>query len=184
VSNRDEGLYFRVPEDWAVLELAESDTGIPETIGASDPWRRLLDRSPTPGVANFNAELPVYPVGLASIESITSIDARNELDYRTLRALATNGEDDPVELATAEDPTVEVVSLEDVTTDDGARGERIVFTTERPDGSLLTTDQTALVDPLTTEVYRLLLKCEAHCYESNRDEIDDIVESWTVELED
>jgi hypothetical protein len=180
VSNADEGLHFRVPDGWTVVEVEEADTGVPEAAGQSDGWTRLLDRSPTPGVANYNAVLPLYPVGVATVESVGTLDDRDTLDYATLRAMATNDVDDPLALASTEDGGVEVISLEDVTEGD-MRGERIVFNVEQPDGSLLTVDQTALVDPLTTQIYRLLLKCEAHCYESNRDEIDEIVDSWTVE---
>jgi hypothetical protein len=184
VSNGEAGLYFRVPDGWSVLEVDDAETGVPEPAGAVDSWLRLLDRSPRPGVENFNAPLPLYPVGVASVEQIQSLDARDQLDYATLRAMATNGIDDPLELASTADSGVQLISINDITTDEGLRGERVVFTMDQDDGSQLTVDQTAMVDPQTTEVYRLLLKCEAHCYESNRDEIDDIADSWTIDQED
>ncbi len=184
VANGEAGLYFRVPDGWSILEIDDTETGEPEPAGSVDSWLRLLDRSPSPSVANFNAPLPLYPVGVASVASVGTLDDRDQLDYATLRAMATNGVDDPLDLATIADSGVELVSIEDITTDEGLRGERVIFNQAQEDGSTLTVDQTAMVDPQTTEIYRLLLKCEAHCYESNRSEIDDIADSWTIDQED
>jgi hypothetical protein len=184
VSNGDAGLHFRVPDDWAVIEVDDTDTGVTETLGNTEEWLRLLDRSPSPSVANFNAALPLYPVGVASVVSVGSLDERDQLDYAALRTLAMDGVDDPLTLASTPDSGVELISIEDITTDEGLRGERVVFTVAQDEGGVLTVDQTAMVDPQTTEIYRLLLKCEAHCYESNRDVIDDIADSWTIDQED
>jgi hypothetical protein len=184
VSNDDAGLYFRVPEGWSVFEISGEDEGVPEPIDLTSTdgnWYRVLDRSPSPAPGNFVNPLPIYPVGVASVEAVGTFETRDELDYAMLRSFALGGVEDPLELADTADSGVQLIDYEDVTTSGGVRGERIVFTVEQEDGSLLTFDQTAVVDPETTEVYRLLLKCEAHCYESNRDEIDEIVESWTIE---
>jgi hypothetical protein len=184
VSNSDAGLHFRVPDEWAVMEVDTTDEAVPETLGSTDEWLRVLDRSPSPDPANLTSALPLHPVGVASVASVGTLDDRDQLDYATLRTMATDGVGDPLDLAATDGSGVELVSIEDITTDDGLRGERVVFTQEQADGSLLTIDQIAMVDPQTTEIYRLLLKCEAHCYESNRSEIDDIADSWTVDQED
>ncbi len=184
VQNDGAGLYFRVPESWNVVEIEQVDDGMPEAVNEpADGWVRLLDRSTDPDIANFEAPVPTEPVGLASVVPLPDLDTRDQLDYAALRALALGGEQDPLALASQSDGGVEIVSLEDVTTGDGLRGERIVFTVEQDDGGFVTMDQTALVDPQTTEIYRLLLKCEARCYEDNRDEIDGIVDSWTIDQE-
>ena len=184
VENDDAGLYFRVPDTWSVVPVDTTDEGIPETLLQSEQWVRLLDRSTEPGLANLQAVLPRQPVGLASVSSVATNSERDGLDYVALRSMALGGEDDPLALASTPDSGVELVSIDDVTTDDGLRGERIVFTVTRDDGGLVTFDQTALVNPLTTEIYRLFLKCESHCYEASRGEIDDIVDSWTIEQKD
>lgn len=183
VANDDAGLYFRVPDDWAVLEVDTTDTGRPTAIG--DPieaWTRLLDDSPTPGPANFAAAVPAYPVGVAIVEAVPDQATRDTLDYATLRGLA-NGGTDPYEQSFTEGSNVQLVDLYDVTESDSVRGQRVIFTVAGEDGSFVTYDQTALVNNITTEIYRLLLKCESTCYERNRGEIDDIVDSWTVEQE-
>jgi hypothetical protein len=184
VENDDAGLYFRVPDTWSVVPVDTTDEAVPETLLQSEQWVRLLDRSSEPDLANLQAQAPTAPVGLASVSSVATNAERDELDYAALRSMALSGEDDPLALASTSDSGVALVSLEDVTTDDGVRGERIVFTVTQDGGGLVTFDHTALVNPLTTEIYRLFLKCEAHCYEANRGEIDDIVDSWTIEQED
>ena len=184
VSNSDAGLYFRVPDSWSVLDVDPADTGRPAASGDPvDAWIRLLDRSPSPGPANFQAPVPSYPVGIATVEPIPDLDTRDAVDYASLRAMAYGGTD-PYAEAQVEGSAVQLVDLYDVQTADDVRGQRVVFTVHREDGTYVTFDQTALVDNLTTEIYRLVLKCESTCYERNRDEIDDIVDSWTVELED
>ena len=184
VENDDAGLYFRVPDTWSVVPVDTTDEAIPETLLQSEQWVRLLDKSSDPDLANLQTLLPAQPVGLASVSSVATNTERDALDYVALRSMALGGEDDPLELASTVDSGVELISLDDVTTDEGLRGERIVFTVAQDDGALVTFDHTALVNPLTTEIYRLFLKCEAHCYEANRGEIDDIVDSWTIEQED
>src|SRR5215204_723476 len=79
VSNNDAGLYFRVPDDWSVIEVDDSDAGVAEAVGSTEQWLRLLDRSPSPSAANFTAPLPLYPVGVASVESLGTLEARDQL---------------------------------------------------------------------------------------------------------
>ncbi len=182
VQNDDAGLYFRVPETWTVLEVEEAESGRPDPVAATpDAWLRLIDRSPTPGAGNYQASLPAYPVGLASVRAVESAEARDALDYATLRSSVLG--EDPLVLADQPDSTLELVDGYDITTDEGLRGQRLVYSVEVEDGRFVTMDHTALVNENTTEVYELLLKCEATCYEANRDEIDDIVDSWTIEQE-
>ena len=184
VSNKDAGLFFRVPDDWTVLDVETGDTGRPSAVGDPiDAWTRLLDRSPEPGAANFTATVPAYPVGIASVEAVPDQGARDTLDYETLRGLAYGGTD-PYTESFAEDSNVQLVDLYDVTESDSVRGQRVIFTVRGEDGRYVTYDQTAMVNNITTEIYRLLLKCESTCYERNRDEIDDIVDSWTIDQED
>lgn len=182
VENDDAGLYFRVPDSWSVLEVEEEDTGRPEGRGAvPDPWLRLLDRSPTPGASNYQAQVPSYPVGLASVTPVATLQERDTLDYATMRSSVLG--EDPLTLAEQPDSSLELVDGYDIIDIAGMRGQRWIYTIEVEAGRFVTIDHTSLVNDDTTEVYSLALKCESTCYEDNRDEIDDIVDSWTIELE-
>jgi hypothetical protein len=183
VQNDSAGLYFRVPETWSVIEVDEEDTGRPDSLNAlPDAWIRLIDRSPTPGASNYQASLPSYPVGLVSVTPVATNEERDNLSYATLRS-AVLGED-PLVLADQPDSTLELVDGYDILDVEGMRGQRLVYSIEVDAGRYVTYDHIAMVNDATTEVYQLALKCEATCYEANRDEIDDIVDSWTIELED
>jgi hypothetical protein len=122
-------------------------------------------------------------VGIASVEAVPDQGTRDTLDYEALRGLAYGGTD-PYTESCEEDSTIQLVDLYDVTESDSVRGQRVIFTVRGEDGRYVTYDQTAMVNNITTEIYRLLLKCESTCYERNRDEIDDIVDSWTIDQED
>jgi hypothetical protein len=143
-----------------------------------------MDRSPSPSEANFTAEAPTSPVGIAVVTPVSSATARDELSLATLRSLALEGLEDPLVLAGQNNGDVELVDLQDISTPPGFRGERIVFNIRIDDTNYVTIDHTALTNNDTTQIYRLMLKCEATCYEDHRSEINDIVESWTIDQED
>ncbi len=190
VENDDAGLYFRVPDEWTVIEV-NTDPGTLGRPGVPLDWARVVDSSPSPTVTNFITAVPLQPVGAAFVEPVETATQRDALDLEMLRTYAlsgyvTEGEEpaDPLALNQEADGPVEVVNGYDVNLEGGIRGQRIVFNLEVSSGEIVTIDQTALVDAETTEVYRLLIKCEARCYADRQDEIDEIVDSWTIEQED
>jgi hypothetical protein len=181
VSNTGAGLYFRVPNDWTVFDV-DTGAGRPDAIVPQSPWIRVLDASPNPTETNFLADVPTSPVGIAEIQPLQL--RRDDVSLSELRALALDGQGDPVRLVEeGSNPNLELVSLEDVSTADGFRGERMVFNLQVTPGQYVTIDQTALMNNDLTEIYRLLLKCESACYEDHRSEINGIVDSWTIDQE-
>lgn len=97
VQNDDAGLYFRVPDSWAVVEVEAVDDGMPAAFDEpADPWVRLLDRSARPSTDNLEAEVPTAPVGVASVVPLTDPAMRDGLDYASLRALALDEREDPL----------------------------------------------------------------------------------------
>jgi hypothetical protein len=190
VSNDEAGIFFKVPDDWSVIEV-NTDPGTLGRPGVPLDWARVVDSSPSPNVTNFTTAVPADPVGAAFVEPVETATQRDDLDLAMLRTYALSGyvaEDaepaDPLALNQEPDGPVEVVDGYDLSLDGGFHGQRIVFNLEVEPGQVVTIDQTALVDPATTEVYRLVIKCEAHCYADRQDEIDAIVDSWTIDQED
>ncbi len=190
VSNDAAGIFFKVPDDWSVFEV-DTDPGTLGRPGVPLDWARVVDSSASPTVTNFISAVPAEPVGAAFVEPVETAAQRDALDLEMLRTYALAGyleegtePADPLALNQEPDGPVEVVNGYDVNLEGGFRGQRIVFNLEVAPGQIVTIDQTALVDPETTEVYRLVIKCEAHCYADRQDEIDEIVDSWTIEQED
>jgi len=182
VSNNDAGLYFRVPGDWTVFDV-DTTAGRPDAVVPSSPWIRVLDASTRPDESNYLEAVPTAPVGIAEIQPLEL--RRDDVNLSTLRALALDNQGDPVRMVEeGSNPNIELVSLDDVSTADGFRGERLVFNEQVAPGQYVTIDQTALMNNDLTQIYRLLLKCESTCYEDHRSEIDGIVDSWTIDQED
>lgn len=193
VSNTDEGLFLRVPDGWSVIDV-DTDDGTLGRPGVPLDWVRVMDSAPAPAATNYTTAVPAYPVGITAVEPVETFAQRDGLSLEALRSYAlanyltpdpndpTGAGTDPLNLDQEADGPVEVVDFDDsVTFEGGYRGQRIVFDLELDDGQVVTIDQTAVVDVDTTEVYRLLIKCEAQCYADRRAEIDDIVDSWTIE---
>jgi hypothetical protein len=182
VSNNGAGLYFRVPNDWTVFDI-DTNAGRVDAVVPASPWIRVLDASATPSESNYLADIPTDPVGIAEIQPLQL--RRDAVNLSALRALALDGQGDPVQLVEeGSNPNIELVSLEDRSTSDGFRGERMVFNFQVSPGQYVTIDQTALMNNDLTEIYRLLIKCESACYEDHRSEINGIVDSWTIDQED
>jgi hypothetical protein len=190
VSNDEVGIFFKVPDDWSVIDV-DTDDGTLGRPGVPLDWVRVVDSSPAPTVSNYRTPVPTDPVGIAVVEPVETVSQRDDLSLEMLRTYALSGyvaetdtPVDPLALNQEADGPLEMIDGYDINLDGGFHGQRIVFELEIEPGQVVTIDQTALVDSETTEVYRLLIKCEAHCYADRRAEIDDIVDSWTIDQED
>ncbi|HEY5888495.1 MAG TPA: hypothetical protein VIT24_12245 [Acidimicrobiales bacterium] len=189
VSNDEAGIFFKVPDDWSVIDV-DTDDGTLGRPGVPLDWVRVVDSSSAPTVTNYRTPVPADPVGIAVVEPVETASQRDALSLEMLRTYALSGyvaetdaPVDPLALNQEADGPLEMIDGYDINLDGGFHGQRIVFDLEIEPGQVVTIDQTALVDPETTEVYRLLIKCEAHCYADRRAEIDDIVDSWTIDQE-
>jgi hypothetical protein len=190
VSNDEAGIFFKVPDDWSVIDV-DTDDGTLGRPGVPLDWVRVVDSSSAPAVTNYRTPVPADPVGIAVVEPVETASQRDGLSLEMLRTYALSGyvaetdtPVDPLVLNQEADGPLEMIDGYDINLDGGFHGQRIVFDLEIEPGQVVTIDQTALVDAETTEVYRLLIKCEAHCYADRRAEIDDIVDSWTIDQED
>jgi len=209
VSNKGEGLYFRVPDEWSVVEPEPDE--LPEASGPEEAgpeaWSRFVTPAPVEGNSLNSLNNVDVPIGIAQVQPLNAI-RRAEMSLERLRAMALDpvfenleaqnaaGETDPLaayepqdplqlelEMAELENPplTIQVLEYEEITTEDGARGSRIRLNYSQRDEAFQTIDHLALLDAETTRLYRLLVICSSDCYLDYEDEIDDIFESWTVE---
>ena len=171
VKNSEEGAYFKVPNDWELFKVEEGlpeDRPVPDGALMDGPWRIVFDADDAPDAAHIEAEV-------GSIR----MDVRDSVSNVDLRSLALDGTD-PIALYEQGSNEVEIVRYEDITTADGLRGNRVVLNKLVADGTHVTIDQIALVDPGTTTLYRLLVKCSSTCYLENRNQIDTVVDSWQI----
>lgn len=181
VKNSEEGAYFKVPNEWELFKVEEGlpeDRPVPDGALMDGPWRIVFDADDAPDAAHIEAEVPVAVVGQAEVGSIR-MDLRDSVSNVDLRSLALDGTD-PIALYEQGSNEIEIVRYEDITTADGLRGNRVVLNKLVADGTYVTIDQIALVDPGTTTLYRLLVKCSSKCYLENRNQIDTVVDSWQI----
>lgn len=186
VKNTGEGAYFKVPDDWKLYKLDPNalpdDRPFPDAATAANqppgPWRIVFDADQKPDVTHFEEDIPQAIVGQAEISPIGE-SVRDQVSNVDLRALALDGTGDPIAMYQQGSTDIEIVKYEALTTHDGLRGNRIVLN-KLINGSYVTIDQIALVDPGTTTLYRFLVKCSSKCYLQHRSEIDAVVDSWQI----
>lgn len=182
VTNREAGTYFKVPEDWELFHVDADDR--PEALAPERPWQVIFDADPAPSRDHISEDAPGHPVGFAQVYPFGSEGGRSAVSLGSLRALLLGGQADPLALIEDGNENVELVDYDDVVDDDGHHGNRIIVNLKQQDGTFVTVGQIAMVDPATTHVYRLLVTCEAACFDRNRTEIDRVLDSWTIEPTD
>ena len=188
VENRDEGLFLKLPEKWAVYQLEETENP-PQTVedllaqplaAEADSWQIVFDSSPDPSASNItSAGVPEYVLGLAEVQPI-SLGERDTISMASLRSLILRGTTDPVIESREADSSIELLLDSDFVSD-SLRGNRVIFRNTVSDNVEVTFDQVVLVDAATSRYYRLVVFCESGCYSANKTLIDEIVESLTVE---
>ena len=181
VENQDEGLYFKVPDEWVVSE----SRGVIETPTAD--LNRTIDEINNPGLPSLpdpwrvsiggaSSTLP-GPSILVEIVPITS-DVRDDVSLRWMKSQATQGIDPTSEEAIEQG--FSVIYDQDLVQGD-LSGNRIVVDWTSDAGTPLTIDQLIYVDPGVTRIYRMVVLCDENCYRDYFDDIETVMNSFTVE---
>jgi hypothetical protein len=185
-ANKDEKLYFKVPDDWTVFDTGDL-VGDPEAAGASRAWLRGFvggERGTTDAVWSITYE---QPRGFVEVRPLEVLE-RDEVSLATLRGLGfgsdptTGGPVDPFTYAEQHPDELTILGYEDVALDGGAHGVhlRIAITPKGTDRHAVV-DQTVLVDKATTKQYVLNLGCSETCWDAHHNEIQEVIDSWTLE---
>jgi hypothetical protein len=177
VENGEEGVFLKVPQDWQVTELDDFDEQptTNEELADNLAWRVGFNGrgNGTPGIG--------LPSGVVEVHVLTP-DQRDNASVSTARAEVLGA--DPALAARSELANGDVVNLrlDDDIASDAYWGNRQVFDYEPGDGRAATTfDQVVLYDDETSRLYRLVIRCQTDCYAANRDIIENIVDSLTIE---
>lgn len=180
IENKDEGLYFKVPDEWVVSE----STGVLETTsaeltrvidGLSDPD---LPLQPEPWLVSIAGDASLIP-GLSVVAQVIPIgsDLRDIVSTGWMKSQVAGGLDPASQAAIDEGYTV--LYDEDLVQGDHT-GNRIVVNVAGDNGARLTIDQLMYIDPSVTRAYRLSVLCDQSCYRQNFDDIDLVMNSFTV----
>jgi len=190
VENSTEGVYIRVPDDWDVV-ANDLDPALPRTSRGV-----VLTENLPPTIGLWEVDMVASPVAAGGdlpeaqgtlLVSIVNPDYRHEVSVESQRArrFQLSGEEEGEvatlrELARQNDPRVALIDDVDIIEDD-IRGNRAVFRLQGEDGSTSIVDHVVTFDAATSRSYELFFSCETRCYEANREAINEIVDSLTVE---
>jgi hypothetical protein len=180
VKNSDEGVYFKVPNDWKLYDestyfKAILDEPSPTQLDAvlDRDWAAAFDSDPDPSPKNLNALDSKHPHGFARVSEI-GVDEHDTFSLEAARNLVA-----PVDELIQAD-AAQILDADEFTLDGGFRGSHIVVNLGLDKGGFTTLDQTVIVDADTTKVYVLVIGCSDDCYDKNKGEIESLVDSWTV----
>lgn len=195
VENEDLGVFARLPEDWAVYDteelLSEINAGDAAMSDAAMEraqdrlWFRGFDASDRPS-AEGSMDIGAHePRGFVHIRAL-SREERDTINVSGLRAYVLGV--DPLAASSAEMPlggptaeNVEVITDEPAEFDGGYHGNHNVFAVSQGN-EVAIVDQTALLNSANSTLYLFVVSCDEECYfETNSDDIAEIVESWTID---
>jgi hypothetical protein len=187
ISNSQENLFFKVPKGWKVYQLTSSDKeGRPAEVPASveRSWHLLVDASADPKPDHLLDHAQEAPLIEAQVYVLTR-GANDTMSLSDLRRLAYGF--DPVLQDEGAPPRWKVVenSFKDVSFPKGVTGTRVAVNIPDPKAAadaskVATLDVTAIHDTVNRRIYLLSARCQSQCYVNNRTQIDDLMNSWTV----
>ena len=185
VQNDDLGVYAKLPGDWEIYDehdLFPDDSDRQLERRSQGLWLRTFDGSDDPSVEASKSAGGADPTGAVQVRALTP-DEREQINLSALRGLG-NPQGDPVAAARANVP-VQVLANDPVKFDGGYHGVHVVFAVAGAGGDLVITDRTVLLDADSTTMFAFQVACAEDCYlETHKDEIADIVDSWTIQEND
>ena len=184
VTDRESGLYFKVPDHWTVFDedqllatdqpvVADMSPQELEVIRATEFWVGF-DAAADPTLDRVTGIMPTeQPTGLARVLLLPD-DLRTSVSVDDAR-------DALFDTTPFGEGNVQTLLEEDVYGDDGAFGVHRIVNVRQPPGPWVTVDQTIMLDPRSPRLYSLLISCTAECFERERDAISTVTGSWTIE---
>jgi hypothetical protein len=190
VTNERAGVFVSLPPDWTTFEVLGRDPSVrdnPVLDPTGGRWRVVFDSSTDPSRFNLETAEPDSPVGFldvvpASLVANPSDQARNPLpltDSSVLRSSLFRFAADPL------DPELESLGVElevlqyDEIELDGYWGNRLVGQLSTDNGSI-TVENLTFADDGGERLYQLHIFCSVECFDRHRDEIEAIVDSFTL----
>jgi hypothetical protein len=177
--------YYKVPRAWAVFDYDQVLSAWPG-IETMTPTGRY-DLIQTQTVSGFDASARPTPTNLFSATSaptgqervvVLTDDQRDAVSLADLRNFPFSVDSQGTQ---TDAPEVEVIDRDDeVVRPGGFHGSQVIFNLKGDHGVAYTLNQTTLTDSESRLLYTFVIGCEATCYVSNVDTINEVVASWTI----
>jgi len=189
VQNKDDQTFFKIPSTWGVLPV---DRPADDTAKVPAPWTRAFDAATDPKLDHIVAEVPTQIAGRATVDYVDAVTA-DSISSSSLRSAVSGLSEDPLSLADKQPDQIKVMSVTTLHGKGGLKGSRIVYETTATDGRKVRRDLTTMVDPQPYpnpapkgqgtsmfKVYVFDIRCESSCFEANKTQIANVVNSWQV----
>jgi hypothetical protein len=175
VTNRDLGVYLKVPESWTVYDVAKDGPGL-LSLGsqvAKLDWVVGFDGDPAPARAHLDQLGSLEPVGqLQIIPAIATKIDHTVASLTSAMSTASDGDGNTVEF--------EIIDSREVNFSSGHWGVQLQLRIPLSDGSARVAQKTALFDRNGSWLYILEVGCSSDCFANNEATIDEIFESLTM----
>ena len=188
LSNKDEQLYFKVPDDWTIFTTTDLSDAIGQAATART-WMRGFAAGKKATIENVFALASELPRGYAEVITLTPSE-RDTLNLASLRGAnfgvdqTTGAPIDPlVYMQEHPDGQLQILGYDDsLVLGNGRHGVRIRVAISSQDHSATAViDQIAMVDKATAKRYVLNIGCSAKCFDQNEKVIKEVIESWTLD---
>ena len=175
VEEQGSGLFVRLPRNWTVFPIEDGKPAVNPNV---DPdfgaWRVMIDGAERPSRAHGEEPAPDEPVGTVQVVPVVMFESL-PLAYSSLRTLFPSLEGgDPLEGNDVTDIEYQEIDL------DGHWGSRLTGTVDQG-GDPVRVAQLAFFDDDGKRVHLLRILCSVECFDRHGDEIDDVLDSFTLE---
>ena len=184
-ASKSEGVFFSVPTNWKALSTASLNKYEKESTEPEGAARQALVKWQIAYTTNkklkvpevFKLTAPSQPLVFARVRDLESSEI-NSVSYNTLRDVIV-----PVtQIIAGDDPSAPdfQILVDQEVVQKGARGVQTVYSFSIDDKEQ-TINQTSLMSNDRTTMYIFVVRCTTECYAKNKQKIEEIVSSFTVE---
>ena len=187
VTNSEDRTYLRIPHDWQPIDERSLDEAI--GLDPSDKqqqegfWLVGYDADVSPSADHLLGQHSAAPAVFVGVRDVPEV-ARGQISLDLLRDLFR-----PVSAAAREEAAMNPASpftgfalMDDqvLTPGDGLRGVHVVYRYRISGGPVQVFDQIAYINDDASKLYMFYVRCSADCYETRKQEIANVVSSFTV----
>ena len=187
VTNSQDRTYLRIPQSWRPIDERSLDEAI--GLDPSDEqqrdgfWLVGYDADATPSADHLLGQHSAAPAVFIGVRDVPQV-ARGQISLDLLRDLFR-----PVSAAAREEAAMNPASPftgfslltdEVLTPGDGLRGVHVVYRYRISGGPVQVFDQIAYVNDDASKLYMFYVRCSSDCYEQRKQEIANVVSSFTV----
>lgn len=177
IEQSEAGLFMRLPDDWEVFQVLDDHPAAGLTDASIGPWRVVFDGAANADRAHLEEPAPDDPVGFVEINPTPQGSGIST--FLEMRALLGGGSLDSFEpVDPLDSPDFDVVDYDEFDLG-GYYGNRLTVDTGSPGGEIRIS-QIVAVDDGADRLYVVRLLCSVECYEDNEDEIDEVLDSFTL----